>query len=60
MKYIVNDTPISKNNIIYGVGDTSPYTDKDKKLLWNLTEVKEDYPKSKTKKTNSKIVSENK
>ena len=50
MKYIVKDTPISKNKIIYGVGDTFPYSEKDKKLLWNLTEVKEDYPKAKTKK----------
>jgi len=41
MKYLVKDTPIRKNNKTYRVGEEFPYSDKDKKLLWNLTAVKE-------------------
>ncbi len=39
MKYLVKDTPIRKNKKTYGVGEAFPYSDKDKKLLWNLTIV---------------------
>ena len=39
MKYLVKDTPIRKNNKTYGVGEEFPYSDKDKKLLWNLTDL---------------------
>jgi len=39
--YIVKDTPIRKNKKTYGVGEAFPHSDKDKKLLWNLTEVEE-------------------
>jgi hypothetical protein len=45
MSKIVKDTPIRKNGKTYGVGDVFPYSDKDKKLLWNLTEIKVDVPK---------------
>jgi hypothetical protein len=49
LKYKVKDTPILKNKTIYGVGDIFPYTEDDKKLLWNLTEVIENKtPTSKT------------
>jgi len=39
--YLVRDTPIRKNKKTYGVGEEYPYSDKDKKLLWNLTAVTE-------------------
>ena len=47
MKYLVKDTPIRKNKKTYGVGKEFPYSDKDKKLLWNLTEVEEEKKTSK-------------
>jgi len=39
--YIVKDTPIFSNKKLYRVGDSFPYSDKDKHLLWNLTLVEE-------------------
>ncbi len=53
MKYIIKDTPIRKDGKTYGVGSEYPYTEKDKKLKWNLKEVKETASKTKTKKTNT-------
>lgn len=46
MKYLVKDTPILKNKKLYRVGDEFPYTDKDKKLLWNLIPIKVEEPKT--------------
>lgn len=50
MSKIVKDTPIRKNNKTYKVGEEFPYSDKDKKLLWNLTEVKAVIPKDEAPK----------
>jgi len=47
MKYLVKDTPIRKNKKTYGVGEIFPYSAKDEKLLWNLTELKEEKQSSK-------------
>ncbi len=62
MSKIVKDTPIRKNNKTYGVGEEFPYSDKDKKLLWNLTEVKDlsaNSSKAEEKKTSKDGPKEN-
>ncbi|MBU0473105.1 MAG: hypothetical protein KKF62_02950 [Bacteroidetes bacterium] len=41
--YLVKDTSIFSNKKLYKVGDKFPYSDSEKHLLWNLTEITEPY-----------------
>jgi hypothetical protein len=37
--YLVKDTPILKNKKLFKVGEVFPYSENDKHLLWDLTDL---------------------